>query len=179
MRIDARRRFRRSAILATMCAGIATLGMALADRAPLLIYNASGSAPLGFYTVERRLPAKGELAVLRPPPSIELLLVAHEIAPPAVPLLKQAVAIRGDEVCRTKEPTDAISIGGRVIAEVQEKDHAGRPLPSWEGCMRLVDGEYFLLQPHPLSFDSRYFGPVLRCDILGVAHPLWTWNPDI
>jgi type IV secretory pathway protease TraF len=34
------------------------------------------------------------------------------------------------------------------------------------------------LQPHPYSFDSRYFGLVLRCDVLGVARPLWTWNPD-
>ena len=45
---------------------------------------------------------------------------------------------------------------------------------------KLIDekrGEFFLLQPHPLSFDSRYFGPVLRCDIVGVARPLWTWNP--
>lgn len=45
--------------------------------------------------------------------------------------------------------------------------------------MRLVEGEYFLLQPHPNSFDSRYFGPVLRCDILGVARPIWTWSPDL
>lgn len=179
MRIDPRRRFRRAAILVVMCGGIVTLCMAFADRAPLLIYNASGSAPLGFYALEQRLPVRGELAVLRPPPSIELLIVAHEIAPQAVPLLKQVVALRGDEVCRTKDPTDAISMGGKVIAEVQAKDHAGRPLPSWEGCMRLVDGEYFLLQPHPLSFDSRYFGPVLRCDILGVARPLWTWKPDV
>lgn len=27
--------------------------------------------------------------------------------------------------------------------------------------MKLVEGEFFLLQAHPLSFDSRYFGPVL------------------
>ncbi|QOZ26660.1 S26 family signal peptidase [Bradyrhizobium sp. CCBAU 51753] len=179
MRVDPRRRFRRRAILATMCCGIVMLCTGFAGRAPLLIYNASGSAPLGFYMIEQRLPVRGELAVLRPPPSIELLIVAHEIAPAAVPLLKRVAAVRGDEVCRSKDPTDAITIGGKVIAEVQEKDHAGRPLPSWEGCMRLVDGEYFLLQPHPLSFDSRYFGPILRCDILGVAHPLWTWNRDV
>lgn len=177
MRIDPRRRFRRGAILATMCGGIVAVLVASADRAPLLVYNASGSAPIGFYYIEPRLPLRGELALLRPPPSIELLIVAHEIVPPAVSLLKQVAAVAGDEVCRSKQP-DAISISGKVVAEVQEKDHAGRPLPSWEGCMRLVDGEYFLLQPHPLSFDSRYFGPVLRCDILGVARPLWTWNPD-
>ncbi|WP_083991899.1 S26 family signal peptidase [Bradyrhizobium embrapense] len=178
MRIDPRRRFRRAAILATMCGGIVTLSVAFADRVPLVIYNASGSAPLGFYVLEQRLPTRGELAVLRPPPPIELLIVAHEIAPPSVPLLKRVAAVAGEEVCRSRQPMDAISIGGKVAAEVQEKDHAGRPLPSWEGCMRLIEGEYFLLQPHPLSFDSRYFGPVLRCDILGVARPLWTWKPD-
>lgn len=179
MRIDSRRRLKRSAILTTMCGGIVTLFVAFADRTPRLIYNASGSAPLGFYYLEPRLPVRGELAVLRPPPSVELLIVAHEIAPPAVPLIKQVIGVRGDEICRSKDPTDAITMGGTVIAEVQEKDHAGRPLPSWEGCMRLVEGEYFLLQPHPLSFDSRYFGPVLRCDILGVARPIWTWKPDV
>lgn len=178
MRIDPHRPFRNGTILATMCGGIVTLLVAFADRAPLLIYNASGSAPLGFYYLERRLPLRGELAVLRPPPSIELLIVAHEILPPKVPLLKQVAALAGEEVCRSRQPADAVSIGGKVVAGVQEKDHAGRPLPSWEGCMRLVDGEYFLLQPHPLSFDSRYFGPVLRCDILGVARPLWTWTSD-
>ncbi|MBA1914583.1 S26 family signal peptidase, partial [Escherichia coli] len=83
----------------TMCGGIVTLLVAFADRAPLLIYNASGSAPLGFYYLERRLPLRGELAVLRPPPSIELLIVAHEILPPKVPLLKQVAALAGEEVC--------------------------------------------------------------------------------
>jgi type IV secretory pathway protease TraF len=95
-----------------------------------------------------------------------------------VPLLKRVKAIGGDEICRAKEPIGSIAINGKFIAEVLEKDREGRPLPAWEGCMRLVEGEYFLLQPHPLSFDSRYFGPVLRCDIPGVARPLWTWNPD-
>jgi type IV secretory pathway protease TraF len=83
------------------------------------------------------------------------------------PLLKQVEAIGGDEICRTREPIGNISINGKVVAEVLDKDRQGRPLPAWEGCMRLVEGAYFLLQPHPNSFDSRYFGPVLRCDILG------------
>ena len=147
-------------------------------RIPLIVYNASGSVPLGFYYLEQRLPVRGELAVFRPTAAIELLIIAHDILPMPVPLLKQVVAVEGDEVCRSKDPTDAITIGGRVLAEVQATDHAGRPMPSWEGCLRLISGEYFLLQPHPLSFDSRYFGPVLKCDMLGVARPLWTWNPD-
>ena len=178
MRIDPARLRLQIAALAAMSAAMVAMLIGFDVHTPHVIYNASGSAPLGFYYVEPRLPARGEMAVLKPTPAIELLIIAHDILPAPVPLLKNVVAIEGDEVCRSKDPTDAITIGGRVIAEVQANDHAGRPMPSWEGCLRLVNGEYFLLQPHPLSFDSRYFGPVLRCDILGVARPLWTWNPD-
>ena len=145
---------------------------------PLIVYNASGSAPLGFYYIEDRLPRRGELAIVKPPPNIELLLVARGILPPSVPLVKQVSAAGGDEVCRSKAPLGNIAINGKVVAEVLDQDHEGRQLPSWDGCIHLVEGEFFLLQPHPYSFDSRYFGPVLRCDILGVARSLWTWNPE-
>jgi type IV secretory pathway protease TraF len=46
-----------------MCAGIITLMMSSAPTVPLLIYDATGSAPFGFYYLEPRLPASGELAV--------------------------------------------------------------------------------------------------------------------
>ncbi|WFU14367.1 S26 family signal peptidase [Bradyrhizobium sp. CB3481] len=170
--------WRQVAVLSVMCASIIAMLISFTNGMPLLIYNASGSAPLGFYYLEQRLPARGELALFRPPPGIQLLIIAHGVLPVSVPLLKQVAAAGGDEVCRAKEPVGAISINGKVIAEVFEKDHKGRSLPTWVGCLRLVEGELFLLQPHPHSFDSRYFGPVLRCDILGVAHPLWTWNPE-
>jgi type IV secretory pathway protease TraF len=105
------------------------------------------------------------------------MLIASGILPWSVPLVKQIAAIGGDEVCRSDEPDGTISINGKVVAETFEKDRDGRLLPVWNGCMKLVEGEFFLLQPHPYSFDSRYFGPVLGCDILGTARPVWTWNP--
>ena len=176
MPIDHARK-RQLAVLSAMSVGVITALISFVPEEPLLIYNASGSAPLGFYTVELGAPAKGDLAVFRPPPAIEVLIVVHDVLPAPVPLLKQVAGAAGDEVCRASEPIGTISINGKVVAEVLERDRSGRPLPVWEGCFRLVDGEYFLLQPHPHSFDSRYFGPVLRCDILGVARPLWTWNP--
>ena len=178
MRID-RSRQRQLAVLSGMSVGIIAALVSLMPEKPLLIYNASGSAPIGFYYVEPRTPTKGELVVFRPPPSIEVLILVHDVLPAPVPLLKQVAAGAGDEVCRAKEPIGTISINGKVTAEVLDKDRNGRPLPSWEGCVKLVEGEYFLMQPHPHSFDSRYFGPVLRCDILGVAQPLWTWNPEM
>ncbi|MCA6111812.1 S26 family signal peptidase [Bradyrhizobium cenepequi] len=171
--------WRQLAVLSAMCASIIAVLISFANGIPLLIYNASGSAPLGFYYLEQRLPARGELALFRPPPAIELLIAAHKVLAVKVPLLKQIAATGGDEICRANEPEGTLSINGKVVAEVLAKDWEGRPLPVWEGCLRLVEGEFFLLQPHPHSFDSRYFGPVLRCDILGTAHPLWTFDrPD-
>jgi conjugative transfer signal peptidase TraF len=178
MRIDRARLRLQIAMLAVISEAIMAMFISFDVRAPLVIYNASGSAPLGFYYLEDRLPARGELAVIKPPPLLELMIVSRGILPPSVPLAKQIAAVGGDVVCRSKEPVNAIAINGKVVAETLEKDRDGRPLPSWEGCMKLIEGEFFLLQAHPLSFDSRYFGPVLRCDVLGVAHPLWTWNPD-
>jgi conjugative transfer signal peptidase TraF len=178
MPIDRTRLCLQIAVLAAIAAAMVAMLVAIAVRAPLIVYNASGSAPLGFYYLENRLPARGETALVMPPPLIELLITSRGILPANVPLAKQVGGIGGDEVCRTKEPTGTIAINGKVVAEVFEQDREGKPLPSWEGCIHLIDGEFFLLQPHPHSFDSRYFGSVTRCDILGALHPLWTWNPD-
>jgi conjugative transfer signal peptidase TraF len=161
------------AILSAVIAAVLATPV-LASR-PVILYNASGSAPLGFYRVEDRLPRRGEMAVVRPPLPIEIAITGRGLLPPGVPLVKRVGAVGGDRVCREK---GVVTVNGDVAAEALEQDRDGRPLPSWEGCLNLIDGEFFLLQPHPNSFDSRYFGPVLRCDVIGTAVPLWTWNPD-
>ncbi len=168
---------RKLTIFAGVSMGLIAELLAIPPKPPLIVYNASGSAPLGFYRVENRLPERGEIAVVQPPPLIELMIVSRGLLPPSVPLLKQIAAAAGDEVCRSEQAGGTLSINGKVVAETFDRDREGRALPAWKGCMTLIDGEFFLLQPHPLSFDSRYFGPVLRCDVLGVARPLWTWNP--
>lgn len=165
-------------MLAAISATVVSAIVGLAPHPPIVVYNGSGSAPLGFYRVENRMPRRGEMAVIEPSPLVELMLVARGMLPPSVPLIKQIVATGGDEVCRSDTPNGTIAINGKVVAETFAKDRDGRPLPAWSGCMKLIEGEFFLLQPHPLSFDSRYFGPVVRCDVIGVAHPVWTWNPD-
>lgn len=178
MRIDlARLRFQITVLAAVSAVNI-TMLIGLDVHVPLVIYNASGSAPLGFYYVADRLPKRGEMVVVKPAPAIELMIIAHGMLPPSVPLVKQVAAAGGDEVCRSNQPVGNVAINGKIVAEVLDKDREGRPLPSWDGCIHLIDGEFFLLQPHPNSFDSRYFGPIVQCSILGVARPMWTWNPD-
>ena len=158
MRINRTRPRLQIAVLASVSAAIVAMFIASDIRAPLVIYNASGSAPLGFYYLENRLPKRGETAAIVPPPLIELMIVARGILPPSVPLVKQVTAIGGDEVCRSKEPVSTISVNGQVLAEAFDKDREGRPLPAWEGCIRLVDGEFFLLQPHPYSLNQGISG---------------------
>ena len=177
MPVDPRLRARVAVLAAISAAYIATL-VGLGLHAPAIVYNASGSAPLGFYYLDHRLPERGEIAVVRPPPMLAASMAARGILPPGLPLVKQVTALGGDEVCRSREPIGTLAVNGKFVAEVQDQDREGRPLPAWHGCIRLVGEQFFLLQPHPLSFDSRYFGPVSGCDIVGVARPVWTWNPD-
>jgi conjugative transfer signal peptidase TraF len=166
------------AVLAVISMAYVVTLVGLGVHAPAIVYNASGSAPLGFYYLDHRLPGRGEVAVVRPPPMLAASMAARGILPAGVPLVKQVTALGGDEVCRSREPIGTLAVNGKVVAEVQDNDREGRPLPAWEGCIRLVEGQFVLLQPHPHSFDSRYFGPVSSCDILGVARPVWTWDPD-
>jgi hypothetical protein len=45
------------------------------------------------------------------------------------------------------------------------------PLPVCRQCRVLADDELFQLSvAHPASFDNRYFGPIERSAVLGVAH---------
>lgn len=71
--------------------------------------------------------------MFRPPPTIEILLLVHEILPIPVPLLKQVPAGAGDEVSRGKEPVGTIFINGKVNSEILDKDRkGGRSRRGWD-----------------------------------------------
>ena len=66
-----------------------------------------------------------------------------------------------------------VRIDGVPTAAALPADRLGRPLPSWQHCRPLAEGELFLLSvTNPASFDSRYFGPVSASAVIGVAHPV-------
>jgi len=57
----------------------------------------------------------------------------------------------------------------------REHDRSGRPLPIWQGCHVIADGEVFLMNWRSAdSFDGRYFGALPTSAIIGTAVPLWT-----
>ena len=61
MRIDRARLRLQIAVMAAISAVTAML-IGFDVHVPLVVYNASGSTPLGFYYLEERLPRRGELS---------------------------------------------------------------------------------------------------------------------
>jgi len=169
-----RARKRPRSILALSLFGLGCVGLAaLARSAPLLVWNASASAPIGFYEV---LPAgqieRGDMVLVRTPDDVRDLAAERAYLPLGIPLVKRVAALSGDVVCTIG---DDVLIDGRTVATRLNHDRLGRPLPRWEGCRTLSSGEVFLLMADvPDSFDSRYFGPVTTAVVIGRLVPLWT-----
>lgn len=153
--------------------------LALADSAlggphPLLVYNPTPSAPLGFYTVAppRDLHV-GDMVIVAVPPAYRQFVTERRYIGAGVPLIKRIVALAGDLVC---EREGAVAVNGRLLAQALAADGRGRPMPVWEGCRRLDEDEFFaLMDRSPYSLDSRYFGPMATMLIVGKARALWTF----
>lgn len=87
-------------------------------------------------------------------------------------LLKRVAAVRGDRVCRIGRD---ISINANVVAAAALVTPDREPLPDWQGCAVLGDGEVFLLGDAQDSFDGRYFGVTSGADIVGSMIPVLTF----
>ncbi len=89
--------------------------------------------------------------------------------PVPVPLLKRVEADRRRRSLAAPRSRSAPSPStARSPPRCSRRTGQDGPCQSWEDACG-SSREYFLLQPHPHSFDSRYFGAVLRCDILGIG----------
>lgn len=169
-------RARRGPLIVMGGIGLALLGLAatldfMGPPAPRIIWNASASAPIGFWRIHPGAHVRtGDMVLATTPVSVRQLTARRHYLPANVPLLKRVAARDGDEVCALAQE---IFINGRWIAERRAADALGRPLPWWTGCERLRDGRIFLLMDPPESFDGRYFGPISETAIIGKATPLW------
>lgn len=140
--------------------------------APRLLWNSTASVPVGLYRLRAdSILHVGDLAALRLPDRLALLLSQRGYLPLGVPLLKPVAALPGQTVCRAN---GSITIDGRPVGDALTSDHRARPLPVWRGCHRLMRGEIFVMNPaEPHSLDGRYFGPLPASTVLGRAIPIW------
>lgn len=137
------------------------------------VYNATPSAPLGWFLVKLHAQVRlGDLVLARLPRSAAELAHERGYLRLGTPVVKRVAAIEGEVACASGT---VIRINGVDVATALPHDPKGRPLWAWRGCRELAN-EVFLLGDRSLgSFDSRYFGPVAHSAIIGRVEPLWTW----
>ncbi|WP_287096196.1 S26 family signal peptidase, partial [Mesorhizobium sp.] len=113
-----------------------------------------------------------DLVVVRPPEPLAAFLAERGYLPRGVALIKRVLATSGDTVCR--RGLTVIS-DDRTYGVAHENDNRGRPLPVWQGCHTLTEGEVFLMNWDTAdSLDGRYFGPLPASSIVARALPIWT-----
>jgi conjugative transfer signal peptidase TraF len=138
--------------------------------APLLVWNASPSVPIGLYRLTSRPSQTAALAVIRLPEPLRILAETHGYLRKGALLIKPVVAGAGDTVCRHGA---LVTVNGRIMARARTIDSAGWSLPAWSGCFRLGANDILVLSSDPDSFDSRYIGPIDRAHVVGFALPIW------
>ncbi|RXG87966.1 S26 family signal peptidase [Bradyrhizobium zhanjiangense] len=161
-------------ILAATCGTAAALiATVVLEPLPHYIWNASASVPIGLY---RLRPVDQfqvtELVAVQPPEPLATFLDLNGYLPIGVPMLKRVLALPGQSVCRTGL---TISVDDVAVGEAKDHDRRGRPLPKWQGCRVVGDGELFLMNwQSDDSLDGRYFGFLPASSVIGRATPVWT-----
>jgi conjugative transfer signal peptidase TraF len=132
-----------------------------------IFYNYTESLPRGFYI---RVPGeepikKGDLIAFVPPQTAKKIIDERKYLKPDYYLLKRVIGVPGDSIDTSK---DHLIINHRPTGEFLSHDKEGRPISkySFSGCLK--KGEYYTGIPEKKnSFDSRYFGPVSKKNIIG------------
>lgn len=162
-------------LAATFGVAGALVATIVVEPLPVCIWNASASVPIGLY---RLRPANQfqvtELVAVQPPEPLATFLDLNGYLPIGVPMLKRVLALPGQTVCRIGL---TISVDDIAMGEARNRDGRGRPLPKWQGCRVVGDGELFLMNWQSLdSLDGRYFGFLPASAVIGRALPVWTWE---
>jgi conjugative transfer signal peptidase TraF len=156
-------------VLIAMSVGLGALATKpLVNPNPVIIWNASDSVPVGWYWVLKRQPKHREIAVMKPDRWVQIYAATRGYLPWNAWLLKPVAAVHPSLICRFGQ---TLLIDGIVVAKAKTMDARHRFLPVWKGCQRLLPTQYFVISRNPHSFDSRYFGPIERSQVLGTAVP--------
>ena len=160
-----------SFVLTGLGVGLA-IASTLVEPRPILVWNATASAPRGLYCIVSPNGVQaGDFVLVQPDPASAAVYAERGYLPLGVPLLKRVGALGGMRVC---EHGGDVTIEGRHVASALPNDGRGRPMASWSGCRALSNGEFFALNADaPTSLDGRYFGPSLLSSVIGRAIPVW------
>jgi len=144
---------------------VGTAGEIVFPPKPVLFYNPSSSAKVGWYKLSADEALKmGSIVAAYAPDWARRLADEREYLPYDYPLIKTVWAVPGDKVCYNKS---SVSVPKRPDIAILGQDVLGRDMPVRSGCVVLKSGQYMLLSPDvQTGFDSRYFGPIRSENIL-------------
>ena len=156
-------------VLGLSAVGVSLIALSSIERDPKILYNPSPSAAIGWYEIT---PVDeflvGDLVAAWLPKEAESTASARGYLPANTPIIKTIVARPGGVFCIENELLKIVDQPDRPI---HVTDGQGREMPVLlDGCRSLGEWEYLIVSDHiDNSFDSRYFGPVIRSDIIGKA----------
>ncbi len=133
---------------------------------PIVLYNPSASAPIGWYRLRANAPLKvGDQVAAYAPEWARKLADERQYLPYEYPMIKTIWASSGTKIC---VHNNRISVPNYPVIISLSQDSLGRDMPKLSGCFTLKADEYFLVSPDvQAGFDSRYFGAVEAQNILG------------
>lgn len=145
--------------------------------------NLTPSEPLGLWRIEelQRPVAIGDVVFLCPPTTAMFAeawrrgYLRRGLCPGGfAPLIKSVVALPGQRV----DITDHVLVDGLLVpaSSVWRTDGEGRAVNPDRGGV-VPPHHLFLHSPFASSYDSRYFGPVPDSGLLGLARPVFTFDP--
>jgi len=160
-----------------LIAGVITLavigmsGQMLFPPKPVLFYNPSYSAPVGWYKLRVNAPiVAGSQVAAYAPEWARKLADERGYLPYDYPLIKTVWALQGDEVCYNN---GSLRVPKRPDIAILGQDVLGRDMPQKSGCHVLKAGEFLIISPDvQTGFDSRYFGAIGSENIIGVVEYL-------
>lgn len=158
------RRLARPAFLLLGALAILALCLPAVAGSASFVWNVTASAPKGLYHIDRAPWRVGDRVAVQPGDGLAVDLAKRGILSEGKLLIKRVAAAEGDVVCRQGE---ALSINGGVTGEAKQRDSQGKPLPSWQGCATLHEGQVFLMGDTAGSYDGRYFGVTQADQIVG------------
>ena len=143
------------------------------------ILNTNRSIPIGLYQKKDTFPGKMDYVLFTLPASPIIaevqerqMLEAGLFPPNYQRLIKRIYAGSNDTIKITEHE---IFINGQAVPQtrrtVELKSSVQLPYEH-----KLAYDEVLLLSPHPVSFDSRYFGPLKLHAIRTVLEPILIWE---
>ena len=149
-------------------------GMAIAmiglPRVSLLILNVTPSVPVGLYVTSPAELVRGDFVLVARDTAAHRAAVAKGLIRPGMRLLKRVAGLPGNRVCMFGQ---TVWINGSIKVSSRPADGHGRALRTGRGCRVMAAGQLFVLGSYRNSFDSRYFGPICRDDVVSRVVPIW------